>query len=145
MDADTRWLFDPSSTRALVLAHRPPEASAVDCVVSDVVWQDVVRLLRWARVSTEGAPGLEAGVLWRLAAGCGDLLRRIPGLGEEIAEPWRSADPAAAPDDLTPAQRIDRAAERLTALLRRPVPVPLRQLATEVDLLGEAAVLALAA
>ena len=145
MDADSRWLFDPSTTRALVLAHRPPESSVVDSVVSDVVWQDVVRLLRWARASTRGATALEAGVLWRLAAGCADLLRRIPGLSEEIAEPWRSADPASSPVDLAPAERIDRAADRLTALLHRPGAVHLHDLATEVDLLGEAAILAIAA
>ena len=145
MDADTRWLFDASTTRALVLAHRPPEPSAVDCVVSDSVWRDVVRLLRWARASTRDATALEAGVLWRLAAGCGELLRRLPGLSDEIAEPWRSVDVAPVPVDLTPLQRVDRAAERLTALLRRPGPVHLRDLATEVDALGEAAIAALAA
>ncbi|MGY1615474.1 hypothetical protein ACI797_01890 [Geodermatophilus sp. SYSU D00691] len=37
--------FDPDAASGLVLAHRPPAPSAVQGVVSDVVWQDVVRLL----------------------------------------------------------------------------------------------------
>ncbi len=57
----------------------------------------------------------------------------------------RAVDNVVHPVDLPPVQRIDRAAERLTALLRRPAPVPLRDLAAEVDALGEAAVQAIAA
>jgi hypothetical protein len=140
----TSWLFDPSTTRRLVLAHRGAGAPAVRCVVSDVVWSEVVTLLRWARARTCGAAGLEIGVLWRLAAACGDLLRRLPALSDEIAEPWQSA-PSAVPADLPASARIDVAARRLTRLLRVPDPVPLRTLAAEVDALGDAAIGALVA
>ena len=39
MDDDLRsQLFDPSDSRALAVAHRPADCSAVTAVVSDVVW-----------------------------------------------------------------------------------------------------------
>jgi hypothetical protein len=70
MDDDPRlWLFDPATTGRLVLAHRPAEPSAMTCVVSDVVWHDVVRLLRWATADTGRAAELDSGRWWRLAAG----------------------------------------------------------------------------
>ena len=137
------WLYDPSATRRLVLAHRGAGDPAVRCVVSDVVWSEVVTLLRWARASTHGATALEVGVLWRLAAGCGDLLRRLPALSDEIAEPWQPAPSVGVPTDSPAAARIDLAAGRLTRLLCAPRPVPLRTLAVEVDALGEAAIGAL--
>ena len=83
-----RLLFDPGATRDLVLARRPLPRSAVACVVSDVVWTEVVRLLRWAAAGTQGAPNLQSGTWWRLAAGCADLLRRLPGLSAELGEGW---------------------------------------------------------
>jgi hypothetical protein len=83
-----RNLFDPDSAHDLVLAHRPPLPSAVQGVVSDVVWGEVVRLLRWATAETGGSPELEAGTWWRLAAECAAFLRRYPGLSAELAEPW---------------------------------------------------------
>ena len=137
------WLYDPSATRGLVLAHRGAGDPAVRCVVSDVVWGEVVVLLRWARASSPGSAALGTGVLWRLAAGCGDLLRRLPALGDEIDEPWQAVPPVAVDLHLPAAVRIDSAAERLTRLLLAPVAVPLRRIAVEVDALGEAAIGAL--
>ncbi len=148
VDADpraTRWLFDPDTTRALVLARRPPGGRAVEDVVSDVVWGEVVRLLRWAAAGTSAPAALRAGSWWRLAAGCAALLRRLPALSAEIAEPWAVEPPAAGPDDVPPSARVGVVAGRLTALLRSGQAVPLRRLAAEVDALGEAAVQALAA
>jgi hypothetical protein len=139
-----RSLFDPYASLALVLAHRPPEATPVAAVVSDAVWGDVVRLLRWAAADAHGIPVRRYGLWWRLATGCADLLRRLPALGDEIEEPY--ADAELADDDLPrrPADRIALAADRLAVLLRDPDPVPLRLLAARVDALGAAAVSALA-
>jgi hypothetical protein len=140
-----RWLYDPSATRGMVLAHRGSGDPAVRCVVSDIVWGEVVVLLRWARASNPGTAALGTGVLWRLAAGCGDLLRRLPGLSDEIDELWQSMPRVVVDDHLPVAVRIDRSAERLTRLLLAPVAVPLRTIAAEVDALGEAAIGALVA
>jgi hypothetical protein len=146
MDGDRApWLFDPSATRALVLAHRSPGGRPVEDVVSDVVWGDVVRLLRWAAAAASAPPGLRAGTWWRLAAGCAALLRRMPALSAEIDQPWSVRPPEPAVAGVHPAQRIDEVAARLTALLRSERPVALRVLAPEVDALGEAAVQAIAA
>lgn len=137
-----RNLFDPDSAHDLVLAHRPPLPSAVQGVVSDVVWGEVVRLLRWATAETGGSPELEAGTWWRLAAECAAFLRRYPGLSAELAEPW---DVVPAPDLAgTGAQRVAAAAERLAGLLRSADSLPLHRLAAEVDALGAAAIGALA-
>ena len=143
MDDELRTrLFDPDAAHDLVLAHRPARPSAVEGVVSDVVWGEVVRLLRWATAETGGSPALEAGTWWRLAAECAAFLRRYPGLSAEIAEPW---DLVPAPELAgTGAQRVAAAAERLTALLHAAGPLPLRRLAAEVDALGAAAIGALA-
>ena len=138
------WLFDPPAARSAVLARRRPGAHPVECVVSDAVWADVVRLLRWATADTSGDPDLAAGTWWRLAAGCADLLRRMPGLCAEICEPCAFeavVDPAA---DLPGPERIGLVTGKVLALLLSPEPVPLRVLAAEVDALGEAAVHALA-
>jgi hypothetical protein len=140
MDDDPRlWLFDPTTTRRLVLAHRPAEPSAMTCVVSDLVWQDVVRLLRWASADTGRAAKLEAGRWWRLAAGCADLLRRLPALSDELSEPWRPSSPPVDYDGPA-AARVQAAVARLTRLLRAPDPLPLRALAFEIDALGAAAI-----
>ena len=143
MDDELRQnLFDPDAAHDLVLAHRPPLPSAVEGVVSDVVWGEVVRLLRWATAETGSSPALEAGTWWRLAAQCAAFLRRYPGLSAEIAEPW---DVVPAPELAgTGAQRVAAAADRLTGLLRAAGPLPLRRLAAEVDALGAAAIGALA-
>jgi len=143
MDDELRTrLFDPDAAHDLVLAHRPVLPSAVEGVVSDVAWGEVVRLLRWATAETGGSPALEAGTWWRLAAECAAFLRRYPGLSAEIAEPW---DLVPAPELAgTGAQRVAAAAERLTGLLHAAGPLPLRRLAAEVDALGAAAIGALA-
>jgi hypothetical protein len=144
MDDDLRRrLFDPATAHDLVLARRPVPRSAVACVVSDVVWHDVVVLLRWAAAGTHGAPELEAGRMWRLATGCADLLRRLPGLSDELEEPWQPVDAAA---DTVPAGAggVEQVALRLERLLRSPAPLPLAVLAVEIDALGAAAIGALA-
>jgi hypothetical protein len=144
MDDDLRIrLFDPQAAHSLVLARRPPSRSAVACVVSDVVWHEVVVLLRWAAAGTGGTPDLDAGRWWRLAAGCADLLRRLPALSDELAEPWQDVGPAEVPAG-SGRERVERVADRLWRLLRSPGPLPLAVLATEVDALGAAAISALA-
>lgn len=153
MDDDLRrWLFDPTTAHRLVLARRPFPRSAVACVVSDVVsdvvWHDVVRLLRWAAACTRGLTELESGRWWRLAAYCADLLRRLPGLADELDEGWDAAatgDPWPEPDDPEAAARVERIAGRLAALLRSGDPVSLQVLAVHIDALGAAAISALAA
>jgi len=144
MDARTRSeLFDPESAHQLVLARRPPIASAVHCVVSDVVWNEIVHLLRWAAADTGGTGDLDPGRWWRLAAACADLLRRLPSLGDELGEAWSPAPELMVPG-LDGAARVDLVAGRLLALLRSADPVPLQWLAAEVDELGAAAISALA-
>jgi hypothetical protein len=139
-----RWLFDPDTTRALVLTRRPPAGRPVEDVVSDVVWGEVVGLLRWAVAGANGPADLRVGTWWRLAAGCAALLRRLPGLTAEIAQPWAVVPPPTAPD-AAPTERVAAVAGRLAALLRSDERVPLPVLAAEVDALGEAAVQAIAA
>jgi hypothetical protein len=144
MDDDLRReLFDPAGTRQLVLARRPAGCSAMGAVVSDVVWQEVVRLLRWAVAGTDGAPGLDAGRWWRLAAGCAELLRGMPALCDELGEPWDTGGAVEAPA-VSGTARVDLVAGRLAALLRSPGTTTLRQVAAEVDALGAAAISALA-
>ncbi|MCW2705596.1 MAG: hypothetical protein JWQ37_3591 [Blastococcus sp.] len=143
MDDDLRQrLFDPEGAHGLVLARRPPGCSAVTCVVSDVVWHEVVHLLRWS-AATPGSAGVDAGRWWRLAAGCADLLRRLPALCDEVGEPWGFTAPADDPE-LPGTTRVALVTGRLAALLRARNPVPLRRLAGEVDALGAASISALA-
>jgi hypothetical protein len=143
MDDDLRArLFDPAGAHRLVLGRRPPGSSAMASVVSDAVWQEVVRLLRWAAADTAGA-GTDAGRWWRLAGGCADLLRRLPALCDELGEPWSVTGPVDTPD-LAGAARVAVVSGRLAALLRSSDPVPLRRLAGDVDALGAAAISALA-
>ena len=140
-----RWLFDPDTTRALVLTRRSPAGRPVEDVVSDVVWGEVVGLLRWAVAGAHGPAELRVGTWWRLAAGCAALLRRLPGLTAEIAQPWAVLPPPPPASDAVPAERIAAVAGRLAVLLRSDERVPLPVLAAEVDALGEAAVQAIAA
>src|SRR5690348_7910831 len=98
------WLYDPPTTHRLVLAQRPAAPTAVSAVVSDAVWGDVVSLLRWADAGHRAAGQLATGTWWRLAASCADLLRRLPGLCDELGQPWRSPT---LPDD--PGNGRDRA------------------------------------
>jgi hypothetical protein len=142
-DDDHRWLFDPTLAHRMVLAHRCDPGSAVSCVISDVVWQDVIVLLRWATAGTGRAPDLGPGRWWRLAAGCADLLRRLPAFGDEIGEPWRPAAPQPEPASAG-AERVAVATDRLVALVRSAEPLPLARLAVAIDALGAAAVSALA-
>jgi hypothetical protein len=143
MDDDLRqWLFDPENAHRVVLDRRPLNSSVVTCVVSDVVWHEVVHLLRWSAATT-GSAGVDAGRWWRLAAGCAGLLRRLPALCDELGEPWGLTAPADDPE-LPGTTRVALATDRLTTLLRAPDPVPLRRLAGEVDALGAAAINALA-
>ncbi|MFP5369295.1 MAG: hypothetical protein ACLGI3_00880 [Actinomycetes bacterium] len=142
-DALRSRLFDPRAASDLVLARRPPTRSAVADVVSDVVWQEVVVLLRWAAADTHGSPELEAGRWWRLAAGCADLLRRLPALSDELAEPWQPVGRAEL-DPRTGEAGVEQACRRLARLLRSPVAPPLSVVAGEIDALGEAAITALA-
>src|SRR4051812_8684041 len=143
MDDDLRAsLFDPTASHDLVLAHRPPLPTAVQGVVSDVVWGEVVRLLRWATADTGGSPALESGTWWRLATGCAAFLRRYPGLSAELAEPWDVVPVPEVPG--TGAHRVAAAAERLAGLLRSADVLPVHRLAAEVDALGAAAIGALA-
>ncbi|HZB18578.1 MAG TPA: hypothetical protein VE463_01970 [Blastococcus sp.] len=145
MDDDPRrWLFDPPTAHRLVLARRPVPWSAVTGVVSDVVWTDVVRLLRWATADAGGRTELAAGRWWRLAAACADLHRRLPALVDEVDEPWQGDDPAAEAETLDGETRVARAAARLTALLLSDRPVPLQTVAAEIDALGAAAISAFA-
>jgi hypothetical protein len=140
-DVSLRWLFDPPTASRLVLAHRPAAAEAVECVVSDLVWRDVLKLLRWATAGT-GRAELGSGRWWHLAAGCADLLRRLPALCDELGQPW---DPPSPPDEGTSGvARVHAVSARLAALLRSPGPLPLSRVAAEVDALGAAAVSALA-
>ena len=140
MDDDLRTsLFDPRAARGLVLARRPPSPSPVACVVSDVVWQDVVVLLRWASADTARTPAAESGRWWRLAVGCAELLRRLPALSDELEEPYQTIGPAEGTDG-TGEERVRRSTRRLWRLLRTPGPLPLAILAAEVDLLGAAAI-----
>jgi hypothetical protein len=145
MDDDLRSrLFDPSDSRALAVAHRPDDCSVVAAVVSDLVWSEVVSLLRWAAAGTGSSPALDAGRWERLAAGCAGLLRRLPALCDELGERF---DPPGVPEDdgVDGAARVERIAARLLDLLRSGRPVPLRTLAGEIDALGAAAISALAA
>ena len=146
MDDDPRrWLFDPPTAHRLVLARRPVPRSAVTAVVSDVVWTDVVRLLRWATADAGGRTDLATGRWWRLAAACADLHRRLPALVDEVDEPWQGDDPAATEADALDGEaRVARAAARLAALLLSDQPVPLQTVAAEIDALGSAALTAFA-
>lgn len=142
MDASTRrWLYDPATTSRLVLGHRPA-GPVVSVVVSDLVWGDVVRLLRWADAGIRSDGDVAAGTWWRLAASCADLLRRLPGLCAEVGEAWSIPAP---PDDGEAGGRVRvaLAAAHLGVQLRDGRPLALAALAGEVDALGAAAISAL--
>ena len=139
-----RCLFDPTAAHDLVVAHRPPVHTAVRLDVPDVVWGEVVGLLRWASAGTGGSVALATGTWWRLAARCAALLCRFPGLSADIDEPWAMTPPPDSPAGASGAARVAEVAGRLAGLLRSREPIPLRTLAAEVDALGAAAVGAIA-
>src|SRR5690349_4658235 len=123
MDDDLRQLlFDPEVSQRLVLARRPPSSPPVTCVVSDVVWRDVVQLLRWS-AATAASAHVDAGRWWRLAAGCAELLRRLPALCDEVGDSWGPTAPAA-DAQLPGTERVADSTTRLAGLLRTPDPVP---------------------
>src|SRR3954447_5399889 len=125
-----RWLYDPQDAHRFVLGRRPPDPDVVACVVSDAVWHQVIHLRRWSAATTSSA-SVDAGRWWRLAAGCADLLRRLPGLCDELGDPWgprAPADEAGLPGTV----RVAFSTIRLARLLRTAEPVPLRELAGEV-------------
>ena len=145
MDDDLRGtLFDPAASHDLVLTRRRHPGSAVDDVVSDVVWGEVVRLLRWAAAGSWTSGRLARGIWWRLAQGCAELLRRMPGLSAEVHEPFGVPDAdsvdMSSEAEGTPAERVGRAADRLAEMLRSPEPPTLLALAAAVDALGVAAI-----
>lgn len=133
-------LFDPPAARALVLARRRAQGSVVQDVVSDLVWQEVVQLLRWATAATRSPTTVPTGVYWRLAASCADLLRRLPRLCGELGEPWDLPAATDAPPDVTGIERVAGVTDRLAVLLQNGCPVPLARLAADVDELGAAAI-----
>jgi hypothetical protein len=145
------WLFDPSLGGVLVRAHRPPAAGAASSVVSDVVWGDVLGVLRWAEATLTCPPELTGGTAWRTAAASAGLLRRLPGLCAEAGVAWPGPAPAPLPGELPAARRLHAAADRLALRLCAPeegVAGPLRDaladLARDVDEVGAAAIALLA-
>ncbi|MGY1750250.1 hypothetical protein [Modestobacter sp. SYSU DS0511] len=133
------WLFDPTLSGVLVRAHRPPSAGAATEVVSDVLWAEVVALLRWAEATGTCRPELVPGVAWRTAAASAGLLARLPGLCAELGQEYVLAPP---PEVDGPASaRLRQAADRLATRLRTTAGVEaLPALAGEVDAVGAAAV-----
>ena len=145
------WLYDPSLGALLVRAHRPPAAGALRSVVSDAVWSDVLGVLRWAEATLTCRPDLAAGTAWRTAAAAAALLRRLPGLCDEVGVAWAGAggEPGAA--QVPAAVRLRTAADRLALRLCSPddgtedqLEIVLRDLARDVDEVGAAAIAVLA-
>ncbi len=140
------WLYDPAGVDQLVRARRPvvPSRSVVGDVVSDVVWSSVVPLLRWSDAALVGPPAVLEHAAWQVAAGAAELLRRLPGLSDELGEPLVPQAPAV--DGIQqPGARLVAATEVLAGWLRGPEVVTLQQVADRVDRLGAAAVALLAA
>jgi hypothetical protein len=136
-------LYDPRSSHALVLAHRPCGGGAASDAVSDAVWTDVLGLLRWAEATLRCPGELLPGVAWRTAGASAALLRRLPAFCDERGECWRAVP---ARDGGGPARaRLADAAGRLRCRLHATgEQVPLSVLAVDVDAVGAAAVALLA-
>jgi hypothetical protein len=143
------WLYDPAVGGVLVRAHRSPAGGPAADVLSDVLWSEVLGVLRWADATLGCPPALAEGAAWRAAASAAGLLRRLPGLCAEAGLPWPGAhadpDEAAVPGR----ERLAAAADRLAGLLcAGPLPEdPLElvvRVATDVDAIGAAAIAALA-
>jgi len=147
-DSRLSWLYDPALGGVLVRAHRPDAVGAAGSVVSDVVWSDVLRVLRWAEATVTCRPDLASGTAWRTASAAAALLRRLPGLCGEVGVPWPGPLPADAPAGLPPRERLRTAADRLALRLCAPeegLPDVLGGLARDVDEVGAAAISVLAA
>jgi hypothetical protein len=147
------WLYDPLLGGVLVRGHRPPAAGAASSVVSDVVWSQVLGVLRWAEATLTCRVELAGGSAWRTAAASAALLRTLPGLCSEVGVAWAGAvgEPGAAP--MAARERLRTAADRLALRLCSPdgrddrpvvLAVVLRELAGEVDEVGAAAIAVLA-
>src|SRR3954453_21063665 len=74
------WLYDPSLGGVLVRAHRSPATGAAERVVSDLLWNDVLTVVRWAEATLSCPPRLAGRTAWRAAAAAAALLRRLPAL-----------------------------------------------------------------
>jgi hypothetical protein len=145
------WLYDPSLGGVLVRAHRSPTAGAAGSVVSDVVWSNVLGVLRWADATLTCPPELVEGAAWRAAVTSAGLLRRLPGLCAEAGVAWPGPAPVSVPE-VPAAERLRAAADRLALRLCSPeegFAGPLRDavgdLARDVDEVGAAAIAVLAA
>jgi hypothetical protein len=114
------WLYDPSLGGVLVRAHRQPAAGAARAVVSDAVWTDVLGLLRWAEATLTCPADLTSGTAWRTAAGAAALLRRLPGLCDELGLAWPGAHAGSEPVGGSAAARLRTAVDRLALLLCSP-------------------------
>ena len=90
--APQTWLYDPVCSAQAVRAHRPSAGGAATCVVSDVLWGDVLALVRWARATSVWADDRRAGAAGRTAAAAAALLRRLPSPCDERGEPWTAPD-----------------------------------------------------
>jgi hypothetical protein len=146
------WLYDPSLGGVLVRAHRAPASGAAGSVVSDAVWSDVLRLLRWAEATLSCPPELLDGTAWRAAAAAARLLARLPGLCAEAGVDWPGPSPEPMTADVPARTRLRAAADGLALRLCSPeegVGGPLRSavgdLARDVDEVGAAAIGVLAA
>jgi hypothetical protein len=145
------WLYDPSLGGVLVRAHRSPAAGAAGRVVSDVLWTDVLTVLRWAEATLSCPPELAGRTAWRAATAAAALLRRLPVLCAEAGVPWPGPAPALDPAG-TPALRLRTAADRLAVRLCSPEegltgpgPDEVAELARDVDDVGAAAIAVLVA
>ena len=126
-------------------AHRPPAGGPADDVVSDVLWSDVLRLLRWAEATLGCPPSLVEGAAWRTAATAAALLRRLPALCAECGVAWPGVQAEPGEAMTSGRQRLVAAADRLAGLLCDPPeevePSELvARVATEVDAIGAAAI-----
>lgn len=138
------WLYDPVTSADLVRAHRGAGGGAATRVVSDLLWRDVLSLLRWADATLVGPPQLRSGTAWRTAAAAAGLLGRLPALCDELGEGWSAPSAQPAVEDAA-RLRLQRSTDRLAARLAEPGDrTPLRALAVDVDDLGAAAVALLA-
>ena len=139
------WLYDPAVGGLLVRAHRSPDGGAAGDVASDVLWSEVLGLLRWAEGTLGCPPELAEGSAWRTAATAAGLLRRLPGLCAEAGLPWPGAQADPEEAGLPGRERLAAAADRLAGLLcARPADLDLLELvarvAADVDAIGAAAI-----